>query len=125
MAESIKTIVLSGQAQAVAKQMNDSGTFPDSLSAAKFGMAYAIKYYWDAVNTSDKLNHLNGVYDSKGSTYNIGSLDPDNYVLQLMEALYPDSDTPYTFTRVLICFGLNKLGDLLEEGRLFPINKVM
>lgn len=125
MAESVTTIVLSGQAQKVANQMKDSGTFPDALSAAKFGMSYAIKYYWEEVDTPEKLSKLNSIYDSSGTTYNIGSLDPDNYIDKLMSALYPGTNSPYAFMRALMCFGLNKLGDLLDEGRLFPINKVM
>ena len=125
MAENIKTIVLSRQASDVASKMSENGIFPDALSAAKFGMSYAIKYYWDDIDTVEKINHLINVYDSKGSTYNIGSLDPDKYISNLMEVLYPSSDAPYIVARVLICFGLNKLGDIIDEGRLLPINELM
>ena len=125
MAENMTNLVLSRNASEIANQMKESGYFPDALVAAKFGMAYAIKYYWDEIGTSQEVRKLDEIYDAQGNHYNIGSVDPDKYISQIMEALYPDSDTPYKFTRVLMCYGLNQLGDLLEEGRLFPISNVM
>ena len=125
MAENMTNLSLSQHASDIANQMKDSGNFPDALVAAKFGMAYAIKYYWDEIGTSAELRRLDAIYDDKGNNYNIGSVDPDKYISQIMEALYPDSDTPYKFARVLMCYGLNKLEDLLEDGRLFPINTNM
>lgn len=125
MAENLTNIVLSGRATDVANKMKDSGYFQDALVAAKFGFAYAIKYYWEIIGSAEEIKRLDGVYDTLGNHYNIGSVDPDNYISQLMKALYPDSDTPYRFTRVLMCYGLNKIGDLLEEGKLFPISNIM
>lgn len=125
MAENAKVIVLSKQASSVANQMKDSGYFPDALVAAKFGMAYAIKYYWNQIGSSEELKRLDSIYDSQGNTYNIGSVDPDNYIVHLIEALYPGSNSPYRFARALMCYGLNQLGDLLEDGKLFPISNVM
>ncbi|OCN03398.1 hypothetical protein A7X67_10970 [Clostridium sp. W14A] len=121
----ITNVQLSIHASEIADQLKETGTFDDALPAAKFGMAYAIKYYRDELSTTDKLDHLDKIYDAKGKNYNIGSVDPDNYISQILEALYPSSTTPYRYARVLMCFGLNKLGDLLEEGRLFPISKNM
>ncbi|KHM52069.1 hypothetical protein SAMN02745671_01271 [Anaerovibrio lipolyticus DSM 3074] len=125
MAENMTNLVLSKQATEIANKMKDTGKFPDALVAAKFGMAYAIKYYWDEIDSSEKLRELDGIYDAQGNHYNIGSVDPDKYISQIMEALYPDSDTPYKFARVLMCYGLNQLGDLLEDGKLFHINNYM
>lgn len=125
MAENMTNLVLSKHASDIANQMKDNGIFPDALAAAKFGMAYAIKYYWDEIGKSEELQRLDSIYDAQGNHYNIGSVDPDKYISQIMEALYPDSDTPYKFTRALMCYGLNQLGDLLEDGKLFPINNNM
>lgn len=125
MAENITNLVLSKHASDIANQMKESGLFPDALVAAKFGMAYAIKYYWDEIGYADELNRLDDIYDSQGNHYNIGSVDPDKFIAQIMGALLPETDTPYKFTRVLMCYGLNQLGDLLEDGKLFPINQIM
>ena len=125
MAENLTFFSLSRRASEIANQMKDSGIFPDALVAAKFGMAYAIKYYWNEIGNAEEVRKLDDIYDAQGNHYNIGSVDPDKYISQIMEALYPDTDTPYKFTRVLMCYGLNQLGDLLEDGRLFPISNVM
>lgn len=125
MAENITNIVLSRHASDIANHMKESGNFPDALVAAKFGMAYAIKYYWNEIGAAEELRRLDSIYDTQGNHYNIGSIDPDKYISQIMEALYPESDTPYKFARVLMCYGLNQLGDLLEDGKLFPINQNM
>lgn len=121
MAEGITNIALSVHASEVAESMKESGYFGDSLTAAKFGMAYAIKYYFDEID----CEALEKVYDSKGINYNIGSIDPDNYISTLLTALYPEVTTPYRYARVLMCYGLNKIGDIIEEGRLFPISEHM
>ena len=86
MAENMTNLVLSKQASNVANEMKESGIFPDALVAAKFGMAYAIKYYWDEIGNSDELRRLDNVYDAQGNHYNIGSVDPDKYISQIMEA---------------------------------------
>lgn len=116
---------LSRHAAAVADQMKESGIFPDAIVAAKFGMAYAIKYYWDEIGSSEELKRLDQTYDAQGNHYNVGTVDPDDFISQIIRSLYPDSDSPYPLARALMCFGLNQLGDLLEDGRLFPINKNM
>ena len=72
MTENVTTIALSKHAAEIANQMKDSGVFPDALNAAKFGMSYAIKYFWDDIGTSDKLIAFDKVYDSKGNNYNVG-----------------------------------------------------
>lgn len=125
MAESTTYFVLSKQATAIASQMQDSGIFPDAMSAAKFGMAYAIKYYWDEVGSIEVVQRLIQTYDSSGNSYGIATVDSDKFIEQLMDALYPDSGMPYKCAKVLMCYGLNKLSDLLEDGKLFPINRNM
>lgn len=125
MTENVTTIALSKHAAEIANQMKDSGVFPDALNAAKFGMSYAIKYFWDDIGTSDKLIAFDKVYDSKGNNYNVGSIDSDKYIENLMLSLYPNCESPYKFARILMCYGLNQLGDYLDNGTLFPINKFM
>lgn len=125
MSEDITNLRLSKHASDIANQMKESEEFDDALSAAKFGMAYAIKYYKDNLKTINDLDCLDGVYDASGNNYNVGSIDPDNYIARFLELLYPGNRTPYRYARILMCYGLNKLGDLLDENKLFPISKNM
>lgn len=121
MAEDITNIALSAHASEVASLMKDAGYFEDALSAAKFGMAYAIKYYFDEID----CEALEKIYDSNGNNYNVGSVDLDKYISKLLAVLYPGLTTPYRYSRVLMCYGLNKIGDIIEEGRLFPLSEHM
>ncbi len=125
MSDTVTTIALSKQASEIANRMKENGVFPDALSAAKFGMSYAIKYFWENIGTSEKLMEFDAIYDSKGNNYNVGSIDSDKYIENLMLSLYPNCDSPYKFARILMCYGLNQLGDYLDNGSLFPINKFM
>lgn len=121
MAEDMTNIALSAHASEIANSMKIAGYFEDALSAAKFGMAYAIKYYFDEVD----CEAFEKVYDSSGNNYNVGSVDSDKYIAKLLTALYPNLTTPYRYARVLMCYGLNKIGDIIEEGRLFPLSEHM
>ena len=51
--------------------MKESGYFEDALTAAKFAMSYAIKYYFDEIDCEE----LDKVYDANGNHYNVGSVD--------------------------------------------------
>ena len=121
MAEDMTNIALSAHASEVANRMKESGYFEDALTAAKFAMSYAIKYYFDEIDCEE----LDKVYDANGNHYNVGSVDSDNYVSKLLTSLYPNLTTPYRYARVLMCYVLNKLGDIIEEGRLFPLSEHM
>ena len=121
----ITTLLMTPHATEVANKMKESGVFEDALAAARFGMAYTIKYYLNDVDTPEKIEKLDKIYVGSGTTYNAGSVDQENFMGTLISMLYPGCTTPYRYMRVLMCFGLNKLGDLLEEGRLFPISDNM
>lgn len=123
--DDLTNISLSKRATDIANQMKDSGEFVDALSAAKFAMAYVIKYYKDEIDTPEKVEKLDSVYDSAGNHYNVGSVDPDHYISKLFDVLYPVCSTPYRYARVIMCLGLSKLGDLADENHLFPIGKTM
>jgi hypothetical protein len=121
----ITNLPLSKHATDIANQMKESGLFEDALSAAKFGMAYAIKYCYEEIDTAEKVARLCDIYDSAGNNYNVGSVDPDHYIADLFLVMYPGCDTPYKFARVIMCRGLNELGDFLAAGKLFPISNYM
>lgn len=121
MAEDLKNVRLSGHATDIADKMCDSGLFDDRISASKFALAYALKNHFGEINPE----LLDDLYDSTGTNYNIGSIDDDKFLFNLILSLYPNTTTPYRYVRVLMIFGLEKLGELLDEGRLFPISDLM
>lgn len=125
MSEDLTNISLSKHASSVADKIMETGVFDDALTAAKFGMAYAVKYYMNELDTLGKLDELGEFYDSSGKNYNVGSVDPDHYIADLMSLLYPGIATPYRYARILMCYGLNKLGDRLEDNKFLPISNNM
>ncbi len=121
MAEDLKNVRLSGHATEIADKICDSGLFEDRISVSKFALAYAIKNHFEEIDPEA----LDAMYDSSGLNYNIGSIDDDKFLSQLIVSLYPDTPTPYRYVRVLMIYGLEKLGKLLEAGQLYPISNLM
>lgn len=125
MAEDIKNLRLSRRASNIANRLKEDGGFEDALSAAKFGMAYAIKYYKKELNQPECIERLNNTYDSHGLNYNVGSVDPDNFISRFIKIMYPGNETPYRYARVLMCYGLSKIGDLLDNNDFYPVYQNM
>lgn len=121
MAEDYVNIRLSDKASEIAAQIEESKFFDSKISVAKFAMAYAIKNHFDDIDPLE----IDRDRDSTGLNYNVGSVDGDKFIAKFIEALYPDTKTPYKITRGLMIFGLEKLGDLLDHGQLFPLSDIM
>ncbi len=121
MAEDLKNVRLSGRANEIVDKILDSGLFEDRISIGKFALAYAIKNHFDEIDPEA----LDASYDSTGTNYNIGTIDDDKFLSQLIISLYPNTTTPYRYMRVLMNYGLEKLGLLLESGQLYPISNLM
>lgn len=122
MGADLKNVRISKEATEICDEIFDSGMFEDHVSVCKFGLAYALKNYKDELQDPEALD---GNYDATGYNYNIGTIDGDNYLSQLIKSLYPETSAPYRIVRVLMCFGLEKLGELNKEGKLFPINNIL
>lgn len=108
----LTTIRLSKEANDVAEKLVETGKFENVITAAKFALAYAIKNHFDDFDPSKYA-----VSDSGGNNYNIGTVDKDGLLKQLLKALYPETDTPYIYARALMVYGLLKIGDIIDtEG---------
>lgn len=121
MAEDYVNIRLSAKASDIASRIEESGFFDSKINVAKFAMAYAIKNYFDEIDPLE----IDSDRDSTGLNYNVGSVDGDKFISKLIEALYPETKSPYKITRGLMIFGLEKLGELLDRGELYPLSNIM
>ena len=121
MGEDYVNIRLSAKASEIASRIEESKFFDSKISIAKFAMAYAIKYHFDDIDPLE----IDSDRDASGLNYNVGSVDGDKFISKFIEALYPDTKTPYKITRGLMIYGLEKLGELLENGQLFPLSNIM
>ena len=121
MADDLKNVRLSKHATEIADRIFDSGFFEDRISVSKFALAYAVRNHYSEIDPE----LLDSKYDSDGSNYNIGSIDDDKFLSNLIVSLYPSTTSPYRYVRALMIFGLEKLGELLDKGQLYPLNSLM
>ena len=121
MAEDYVNIRLSAKASDIATRIEESKLFDSKISVAKFAMAYAIKNHFDEIDPLE----IDNSRDASGLNYNVGSVDGDKFIAKLIEALYPETKTPYKITRGLMIYGLEKMGELLGNGQLYPLSKNM
>lgn len=92
----IVNIRLSKDANDIAERLVETGKFENVVTAAKFALAYALKNHFAEFDPSTY-----SIPDKDGSNYNVGSFDNDGKLAALLRAIYPDSDTPYIYMRVL------------------------
>ena len=81
--------------------------------------------YFEDINTPEKINELDSTYTADGNNYNVGSVDKDGFIVRLFKLLYPGCETPFKYIRVVMCYGLMKMEDLIESNDLIPLSKNM
>ena len=91
MPEDKINIGLSIEASKIADELEETDFFEDKLTIAKFALAYAIRNGLDS-NLSDYK-----VGEGEGTKWNIGSVDNDQYLRDLIVSLYPEAEAPYRF----------------------------
>lgn len=119
MVEDKVNIGLSIEASKVADLLEEIGYFDDRLTIAKFAFAYAIRNGLD-----DNLSEYK-VGEAGGTKWNIGSVDNDQYLRDLIVSLYPESETPYRFIEALMNKGLQSIGEVIAKEGLNKISKLM
>lgn len=101
---------LSRRATETADLLVNTGKFADKITAAKFALGYAIKNYYDSFNPGDY-----NVEDNEGANYNIGTVDADGKLVELIRALYPNTETPFIYIRALMVYGLSKIQEKIDN----------
>jgi hypothetical protein len=112
-------IGLTNDANLVAERLELTGLFEDRLSVAKFAIAIAIKEGLD-----NKLEDYRQT-DSMGTKWNIGSVDSDQYLRDLMISLYPECNTPYRYIEALMNRGLIFLGNIIKRKGTSKISELI
>ncbi len=113
MAEKMADISISIKAKAVADRLVEEGFFSTRAAAAIFAAAYVLRTQFDsfdpATYTVSNGDGLNNAY---------GSFDRDGKWEQLLVNLY-QTDTPRTYLRNLMVYGLEYIGDEINRtGRI-------
>lgn len=115
----LTNIRLSKASNEIAEKLVETGKFENVITAAKFALAYALKNHFDEFDPSKY-----SVADSGGNNYNIGTVDKDGLLSQLIKAIYTDTDTPYIYARALMVFGLLKIGEIIDENGMPTISSL-
>lgn len=115
----LANIRLSKESNDIAKALAATGKFEDAITAAKFALAYALRNHFEEFDPSKYV-----VADSSGSNYNIGTVDKDGKLSQLLRAIYPETNTPYIYARALMVFGLLKIGEVIETDGMPTISSL-
>ena len=111
-----KTIGLRKRARAIIDIIQDSDVFNDDMDIAKYAMSYAIYL---------NLNCKEQVSDAT-TTWNVGSIDDEGYIKNLISSLYPDVSDPYKKTEALIDAGLMEIGKKIDQaGGVFILEDIL
>jgi len=76
------------------------------MDAAKFAMSLAIRSEEEP-----------GAADNAETVWNVGSFDPDGEIRDLIQALFPENESPYRATEFFINTGLQQIQEHLEENK--------
>ena len=67
----------------------------------------------------------NRIGDIGGTKWNIGSVDTDQYLRNLIISLYPDVKTPYRTIEILMNKGLTSIGEIIDSEGVGKISDYM
>lgn len=119
MAEDKVNIGLTTEANAIVDMIEEIGLFEDRLSVAKFALAYIIK------NEKEPDFSEYRIGETSGTKWNIGSVDNDQSLREIVISLYPEVETPYRYIEILMNEGLLILGDIISKEGITKISKLM
>lgn len=108
------TIGVTVENQRTLDTIEEQGNFEDQMDAARFAFAYAIR-----------RNIEPSPAEAASTKWNVGSFDPDRSLRAVIEALFPDQETPYRAIEGLINEGLRLLQARLDdEGFFEPLDVI-
>lgn len=123
--EMVNIRLSSGATRVMEAIYEESGLFQDKVDVAKFAMSYALKNCFDEVECESDVLKIESDSEADGSNYNVGTIDNDRFVFDVIRLLYPEAESPYRLVRGLMVFGLERLGELKEKNELFPLSRWM
>ena len=99
---------LSEAAYQLCSRLKEDGIFKELLDVYRLGIALSIK----SGNAAPRISRQRNMF-------NVGSLDPDGTIRDLIMELYPEhAERPYAFAEQLAEYGVTEIGRLHESGQL-------
>ena len=103
----VNTVGLTAASHEKLKRLKEENVFAEMIDAYRFAIGLAIR---------NKVVAPEGL--SCTTIYNVGSLDADGLIRDVVRGLYPDTSTPYRLAERLAEAGIEILSDLRASGRL-------
>lgn len=95
-----KTLGITPSSDKTLQTLVHEGAFASELDAAKFAMSFAIR-----------AGAPQGVTEGATTKWNVGTVDPDQSLRAIIEAIYPDENEPYRLVEYLMNEGLRLIGE--------------
>ena len=108
------TIGVTPSNEVILEDLVERGLFADQIEAAKFAMSIAVK-------ANIKIEETRGTE----TKWNVGSIDKDGSIRELITALYDDINTPYKSLEFLINAGLELIGKHIAKNQEIDILKLI
>ena len=90
------------------KIVKDNMKFKDLLAIGKMAFSYALRMNYDS--------EIRSFSEGTTTVWNIGSLDTDHELFDIVNFLAPDIERPYDYIEAAINVGLKHLRDLFPSG---------
>lgn len=117
----LKQISFSSEIKQIAEEMIQRFGFSESLSAIKFGFAYAIKNHREEISEE---NDGSLEIQTRGLDYSVSSFSDDE-ITNIIEVLYPEVTEPFRFFRTACVFGLRRIKSQMDANPNLGITDLM
>ena len=105
-------IAFTEDATAAARRLCDLFPFDDLKDVARVGAAYALRAGLPLARPAD-------FGPASGSNFNVGSVDPEGELRDLLAALHPENDEdPYRVIETLMSVGTIRIAAQVDEGEI-------
>lgn len=112
-------IAFTPAATAAAKRLQDHFHFADLVDVARVGTAYGLRHGLDLTRPTD-------FGPANGSNFNVGSVDPQGEIRDLILALHPEVDEdPYRVVETLMSVGTIALDAQLASGEVLSLRDLI
>jgi hypothetical protein len=118
-ASSRVNIAFTPPAEAAARRLSDRFPFAGLVDVARVGTAYALR-------AKLSLTRSANFGSANGSNFNIGSVDPQGELRDLLLALHPEIDEdPYRVVETLMSVGTIALDEKVASGEVLSLRDVI
>lgn len=112
-------IAFTPAAESAARRLQERFSFPVLVDVARVGVAYALREKMSLTRPDD-------FGSASGSNFNVGSVDPQGELRDLLRALHPEIDEdPYRVIETLMSTGASALDEQVTAGEVHSLRDLI